>query len=255
MSDRALIQIGFRLFSDSAEQNDSERIDIEETLLSVIETFPGDHRLASVLLSWIKVHGKHVIVEKMAKIAKRAEHGGNGASTWLSLVAAWAVECGYHKWGKLARPVAGPVYLYDPDVSESAIGLKGLLSWPDPLGFRIPKGSLRIRESDVLTPDELIAVNPQYRNRYLYGASWRADIITAVQQGISSPMAISRLLGCSYEPAHRISREYRMAIKMEASAGGTASTPEGCASRRGNVPRGSASAGKRLDAATSAAPA
>ena len=185
LNNRALARIGFRLFHDSAGDDASTRTDIEETLLSIVGMFSEDYRLASVLLSWIKVHGNHVIVEKLAKIANRPEHGAV-ATTWLALAAAWAVECGFHKWRKLARPVPGPVYFYAPDVSEAAIARKGLLSWPEPLGFRIPNSFLRIRESDVLTPAELIAVNPQYRNRYLYGASWRADIHVPVarQAGI-----------------------------------------------------------------------
>ena len=215
ISDFALARIGFRLFSDSAGDDPSVRVDIEETLLSVIGIFPDDYRLASVTLSWIKVHGNHVIVEKLAKISNKTGRRDGRASTWLSLAATWAVECGWHKWRKLALSFPGPIYLYSPDISEAAIARKGLLEWPAPMGFRIPRDFLRIRENDVLTPEELIALNPQYRNRYLHGASWRADIITAIQQGISSPTEISRLLGCSYEPAHRVSREYLMAVRTK----------------------------------------
>lgn len=50
--------------------------------------------------------------------------------------------------------------------------------------------------------------NHQYRNRVLYGANRRADIITAVESGWGNPSAVANILGCSYEPAHRVLRDY-----------------------------------------------
>jgi hypothetical protein len=75
----------------------------------------------------------------------------------------------------------------------------------------VPTVAIRIRERDVLTPQELAQINRQYRNRYLYGPSWRADIITAIESGAASPSEVMRMAGCSYEPAHRVFREYRLA--------------------------------------------
>lgn len=213
VSDHALITIGFRLVSTEVAHIKPERVDIESTLLDVIGTFTEDYRVASVLMSWIKVHGNHVIVEKLIKLHGKASNETGHSFSWMTLVAAWAVECGYYKWRKLIKKENGPIYLYDPEVSESAILRKGLMPWLEPLGFRIPQNSLRIREADVLTPKELIQFNPQYRNRYIFGASWRADIITAIQNGVTTPMEISRVVGCSYEPAYRISRDYMLATQ------------------------------------------
>jgi hypothetical protein len=216
-SDYALSQIGFRQPAPIAKDIDSHRIDLEETLLAVVSEFPENHHLISVLLTWIEVHGNYVIVEKLAKLVAWSDNGVSAIPTWIVLVAAWAVQCGYHKWCMLLKPVNSPSYLFTPETSEEAIKDKGLIDWLEPLGFRLPNDSLQISENSVLTPEELIALNLQYRNRYLYGASWRADIITVIQQGLSSPTAISNELGCSYEPAHRISREYAMASRASAS--------------------------------------
>ena len=211
--DQALIAIGFRLASTEAEQIKPERVDIELTLLDVIGNFTEDYRIASVLMAWIKVHGNHIIVEKLIKLRDRVSNETGQSFPWMTLIAAWAVECGYYKWRKLIKKQNGSIYLYDPEVSESAILRKGSIPWLEPLGFRIPQNSLRIREADVLTPKELIQFNPQYRNRYIFGASWRADIITAIQNGVATPMEISRVVGCSYEPAYRISRDYLLATQ------------------------------------------
>jgi hypothetical protein len=203
-----LVCIGMRFAGESPQAACGRDVDIERTILDITEAFPEDTRLVSVFLSWIKVHGNYVIVEKLAKFAsKRAETAWEN-NPWLSMAAAWAVECGYHKWKKLAKKMPAPVYLYPKAMSEGAITLKGAVPWLESLGFRIPQGSLRIREDDVAPPEKLVRHNLQYKNRYLFGASWRADIITAIQRGITSPAEISRVVGCSYEPAYRVSREY-----------------------------------------------
>lgn len=212
ISDHDLIAIGFRLAGTEVDQIKPEGVDIESTLLDVICAFAEDYRIASVLMSWIKVHGNYVIVEKLIKLYEKACKEAAKPFPWMTLIAAWSVECGYNKWRKLVKKEVGPVYLYDPEISESAIRRKGLMSWLEPLGFRVPEKSLRIRETDVLTPKELIQFNPQYRNRYIFGASWRADIATAIQNGIATPMEISRAVGCSYEPAYRISHDYMLAM-------------------------------------------
>ena len=211
VSDQSLIAIGFRLASAEKKSRKLEKIDIESTLLGIICSFTADYRIASILMSWIKVHGNYVIVEKLIKLRNRVSRETGESLPWMSFISAWAVDCGFNKWRKLIQKEIGPIYLYDPEISENAILRKGLLPWPEPLGFRVPKNSLRIRESDVLTPEELIQLNQQYKNRYIFGASWRADIITATQNGIITPMEISRAVGCSYEPAYRISREYFLA--------------------------------------------
>ena len=64
----------------------------------------------------------------------------------------------------------------------------------------------------MLTTERLIQKNLQYRNRLLFGASWRADIITAIQMGMKTPYEISKKIGCSYEPAYRIFKEYALAL-------------------------------------------
>lgn len=212
-----LVCMGMRFTGQSFRLASARDVDIESMILDITDAFPEDTRLASVFLSWIKVHGNYVTVEKLAKFASKREHERGIASPWLSMTAAWAVECGYHKWRKLVKKVLGPVYLYPESMSEGAIRLKGSIPWLEPLGFRIPMNSIRIREEDVLPPERLARYNLQYKNRYLYGPSWRADIITAIQRGITSPAEISRAVGCSYEPAYRISRDYLMVANLEES--------------------------------------
>ena len=89
---------------------------------------------------------------------------------------------------------------------------KGAEPWLSQHRILAAKGSLRIRPNDVLSVEPLARSNRQYRNRLLYGASWRADIITAIEDGAQTATEISRQVGCSYEPAHRVRREYSITI-------------------------------------------
>jgi CRISPR-associated endonuclease/helicase Cas3 len=162
-----LIGIGFRLATVSGDVTIQSDVDIEDALWSVIRTLPADHRLASILLAWIKVHGERVLVEKLGELRKAEELKHGEPIPWLSLIAAWAVEFGHGKWREAIRKEAGSVYLYDPEVSESAIRLKGAVPWLEALGFRIPLGSLRLRERDVLSPGELAGINRRYGERLL----------------------------------------------------------------------------------------
>lgn len=214
-----LICMGMRFDGESPQTACKRNVDIETMILDIVEIFPEDTRLASVFLSWVKVHGNYVIVEKLAKFAAQKIKDAGDELPWLSMTAAWAAECGYHKWKKLIRPVKRPTYLYPKMMSEGAIKLKGITSWLEPLGFRIPMNSIRIREEDVMPPEKLVRYNLQYKNRYLYGPSWRADIITAIQRGITSPAEISRVVGCSYEPAYRISHEFLLATGQDDAIG------------------------------------
>lgn len=208
----SLATLGLRLGSGGALRPPEQfQVDIERTLLDALLEAPADRRLASVLFTWVKVHGNYVIVEKLRKLARQEPWSSHGNLIWLSALARWAVECGYHKWKKLIEPPARTAYLFDEQVSESAIRMRGAIPWLLEAGFRVPEGSLRIRESDVMSPEQLAAVNVQYRNRYRYGPSWRADIITAIESGLDSPAAIVRRTGCSYEPAHRVLREWAIA--------------------------------------------
>ncbi len=211
---RDLVRIGMRLSVPDSGVAKNENVDIEDTLIRAIVRFPEDHRLASLVFSWIKVHGSYVIVEKLRKtVERRYPKKDYPGIQWVSAVAAFAADSCSHKWRKLAKRSRVPVYLFPQDVTESAVGLKGSIPWLKKQNFVVPSSSLRSRADDVLSPAKLIETNTQYKNRYLFGPSWRADIITAIQQGMKTPAEIAREIGCSYEPAYRVFHEYMLAVE------------------------------------------
>lgn len=203
--DQKLHYIGVQLVLEK-KQNLKSWIDIENTLHEACLEIPKDSRLFSLICSWVSVHGDYVIIEKLMKLQKK------NYSSWLIAVAICASNLGFHQWKRLIKKQPKETSLIDNELALSSIQLKGEEPHFRKYGFLIPKGSIRIRTSDTSTRERLVKKNSQYRNRFLFGASWRADIVTAIEKGIKTPYAISKTIGCSYEPAYRIFKEYGLAI-------------------------------------------
>lgn len=209
--DDKLRLIGIRL-SGSPKTFD-EWVDIERTLVEASYEASQNNRILSLLLSWVKVHGTYLITEKLLKVYKEISLE-RGENPWFNALLIWAsAECS-HKFLRWVKKEPHHVYWGEKESAKALIELKGAHSLFKKYNIYIPESSLRIRESDVLTPKELTKFNKQYRNRYLYGASWRADIITAIETGIHNPYQISKITGCSYEPANRIFREYELVVSL-----------------------------------------
>lgn len=183
--------------------------DIERALLLVTQFMDSASsvdlgRMSSLLLSWVRVHGDKVIVEKLAKLASVFE-----PSPWLSVVAYFGVHSGHVRWRLLAKPVKQKVFPFGAE-TEELVKIAGVEHWlPKGSALKIPKGSFRIREEDVLSPRELASRNLQYRARLIHGASWRADVLWAIEAGSKTVNEIMEKVGCSYEPAYRILKDYR----------------------------------------------
>jgi hypothetical protein len=202
--DQRLSYIGLQL-ANIPKVKTQQWIDIEATLHDATLEIPNDSRLFSLLCSWVSIHGDYVVIEKLMKLQKKKN------SPWLVALAVYAANTGFHQWRRLLIKQKGPLALVSPDLALSSISIKGEEPSFRKFGFLVPIGTIRARSSDVQTPVRLVKNNPQYRNRLLFGSSWRADIITAIEAGMKTPYAIAKTLGCSYEPAYRIFKEYSLA--------------------------------------------
>jgi hypothetical protein len=182
--------------------------DIEETLILAAFEATQDYRLLSLLLSWVKIHGDYVIVEKLFKKLKEFEKY-KGQTHIMNMLAVQAVLSGFLKWKKwVTSSKDKPIYPFIDESFKSSIEYQGANEDFAKFGVQIPKKFLRIRDSDIFSIEELAKSNIQYRNRLIYGSSWRADIIAAIEFGFKNPSIIARTVGCSYEPSHRIFNEY-----------------------------------------------
>ncbi len=213
--------IGIRIVYDEADLNlsghEKLQCDIEKTLIDAAYEAKNDFRLLSLLMSWLTVHGDYVIVEKLFKLAKLAEKDREHNPIMNGFAVCGTIN-GYLRFKRYVSKSPQDEFLIDQDTTESFGTYQGYKQDWSSLGVKVPLKMIRIRETDVLSAEELARFNLQFRNRLLVGASWRADILTAVDLGIQSATEISKTLGCSYEPAHRVLKEYSVVKKISLSA-------------------------------------
>lgn len=181
--------------------------DIEETIVDACYQIDDDSRMMSLLFSWVQVHGKYILADKLIKRYWTVCEI-RGECHWFYALCAFAKENKIHKLSKEAKKQASPVYLQR--IPKSAVKMKGPIPYLKDINIFIPQGSIRLRETDVLGIKGLAKRNIQFRNRVLFGANWRADIITALQWGLGNPYQISKKLNCSYESVYRITKEYNL---------------------------------------------
>lgn len=219
--DSRLAAIGAMVSSQDISKKEIDATDIEETLADfVLELSKDDSllRLMNPVLSWIAAHGSAVIIEKLIKMISHHQKTG-GDILYVSVLAIVALSNGHKRWSTVLKKYAlkKPQLFLPSPLTKSLLSLRG----KDPLfkecGFLVPKGMIEINSKWTLPRTALAQISLQYRNRLIYGAQWRADIITAYELGARTPTEASRMTGASYEPCHRFLGEIRAAgIKFSA---------------------------------------
>lgn len=205
-----LAAIGVMAASRRLSPEEMDEIDIEESIVHAVVEFVVDgasQRYLGPLLAWVQEHGSAVIVEKLVRLLReRAQKKEDVA--FAALLAHAAVREGHKRWSALFSFSPGPPRLVGAsDIAPSLLKLRGREEWASEAGFLVPLGSLKIEKKWSLSREALARLNRQYRNRLIYGAQWRADIISAIERGAKTPSEASRISGASYEPCHRVFSE------------------------------------------------
>lgn len=198
----ALNSIGINI---STQSKTNPFVDIEETLIQAALIIPEDGRILSLCLSWIKVHGERINVERLKKLRTPS------SSQWLTLFALFGVSCRQTRWKHLIEKNKKLCANGNIKNAQLRITMRGEEQWSKGTNFLIPKGSEPIDSKYVIAPDQLAQVNHHYRNKLIYGANWRADIATAIEKGAKNALQASKMCMSSYEPAHRIFSDFRAA--------------------------------------------
>ncbi|MCB9228835.1 MAG: hypothetical protein H6618_04415 [Deltaproteobacteria bacterium] len=176
--------------------------DIELTLILAIKNISDDKRLLGLILSWVKIHGDKINIERLSKIS------GNKAPPWLGLIALFGICCKQYRWKKIVSRPDTLLTNGNPDTNKARAKLKGEEEWSKGSGYLIPKGSESITDKYVLAPEQLAKINKHYKNKLIYGPNWRADIATAIESGAKNPYQVAKICHCSYEPAHRVYKDF-----------------------------------------------
>ena len=214
--DEKLAAIGVLVSSRPLTKSETSQVDIENTLAEAFMGLneEGNFRLLLSLFSWIEVHGSSVIIEKLVKfLSKFAEEKKD--TSLAGLIARFATHKQHKRWSTIAKKFTYqgelPRLLGPKDLAESLLQLRGEEDWARRSGYRVPKGVISPNSKWVLSRKALAKFHHQYRNRLIYGPQWRADIITAYEQGAKTPTEASRISGASYEPCHRVKTELEAA--------------------------------------------
>ncbi len=204
----ALSRIGFRISSNDLQVKPKSYIDIEETIIKALYEARNDGRLLSLIFSWQQFNGEYLITEKFFKVRDRYQKI-LGPNILINAFCAFSVNLGLHKYKKGSVRLKKEQYLLRE--APAAVKSTGAVPWLKEINILCPNSHFVLKMESVMPPSELVKYNLQFKNRLIYGANWRADIITAIQMGIENPSKIKDLIGCSYEPANRIYKQYLMA--------------------------------------------
>jgi hypothetical protein len=201
--------IGFRVnFTKYKKENSSITPDIERTLVKILYRIDFDGRLLGLLFSWVEVHGSHIVADKLFKeyqLAKKI----NGESPWFVALCAYLENKKDHRFKKGIKKLR-PIHHFGNRDQTNLVKLKGSVKVFEDVGIFVPQSAFRIREKDVMSTNELIKNNHQYKNRFIYGANWRSEIITTIQKGAINPNQVSKMLGIARSRVGVVFYEYMM---------------------------------------------
>jgi hypothetical protein len=199
-----MVGIGMN-FGDEARQD----ADIESTLVyaSVLGMDGGDLRVLAVLTTWLGVHHSHINADRLVRFVK--EERSERARAYWSAVASWLVKD--RRFSRLVGGDDGPTVQLLPTGTEFQIKRRGEDERFVHSRVRVPKGALRDRSEDVLSPEALVRRHAGYRYRVLMGPSFRADVWLVLERAPDLSVAeVARRASCSFATAWQTARDFRL---------------------------------------------
>jgi len=182
---------------------------IEATLVhaSAVGMDHDDLRVLAVLTTWVGVHSGHINADRLVRCV--AEHGSSRVHAYWAAVAQWLSKD--RRFTRLAALHTAPPIDLLPVGTDFQITRRGEDERFVGSSLRVPAGTLRDRDTDVLTPEMLVRRHAGYRNRMLMGPTWRADIWTALEDEPNASVAeAARRAGCSFATAWQVVQDFRV---------------------------------------------
>ena len=205
---KRLSNIGFYLNGPSSGLDELD-CDIEETIILSLYELDSDSRLFSLVFSWGKIHGKHLIADKFFNTYEKIK-SIKGECPWVSGFCSMMISQGDRRFKKGITKFRRPVFLRNKNV-EKLIEIKGAIEWLEKVNIRVPSHYFEFHERKIMPPEKLIKKNRQYRNRFIYGTNWRSEVITLIELGFENPYQISKHLGIGYPRVREVFKDYSLA--------------------------------------------
>jgi hypothetical protein len=182
---------------------------IEETLVFASELGMEEHdlRVLAVLTTWLGVHHAHVHADRLVRCV--ADQPSERVRAYWAAIAKWLEKD--RRFARLAKLYDGPAVDLLPVGTDFQLARRGEDARFGGSPLRVPAGTLRDREADVLDPATLVRRHAGYRNRVLMGPTWRADVWTALEAAPDLSVAeTARRVGCSFATAWQVVRDFRL---------------------------------------------
>ena len=198
--------VGIGMNFAAASNSDAK---IEETLVHASALGMDDHdlRVLSVLTTWLKVHHDYLNADRLVRCV--SEHASQRVHAYWSAVASWLDKD--RRLARLRKLHDGGTVDLLPVGTDFQIARRGEDERFSGSVLRVPAGTLRDREADVLSPAELVRRHAGYRNRVRLGPTWRADVWTVLEHAPNAPVAeIAKRAGCSFATAWQVVRDFSL---------------------------------------------
>ncbi len=200
----SLVGIGM-CFASSQIRNPS----IEDTLIAAsVEGVEGsDFRLLSVLTTWLGIHFLWINVDRLYRALKICGH--ERVYPYWAAIGYWQKKD--RRFLRLSRIYSGKRVDLLPTESDFQIGRHGEDARFEGSPLRVPKGTLRDRRQDVLSPRDLAKLHTTYRQRVLQGPSYRADMWADIEASpeLSAAELARRTYG-SFATAWRVKKDWAL---------------------------------------------
>lgn len=208
-----LVGIGMNFAAPANPDAPIEQTLVHATALGMDE---GDFRVLSVVTTWLRIH--HAMLNADRLIRCVSEHPSDRVHAYWSAVARWLAQD--RRLAKLFGLYSGaPVELL-PVGTDFQVARRG----EDPRfvgsSLRVPRGTLRDREDDVIPPEALLRRHAGYRNRVKMGPTWRADVWTVLEADPEiGPAEAARRAGCSFATAWQVTQDFALFRRADLPAG------------------------------------
>jgi len=166
-----------------------------------------DLRILSVVCMWLEVHHRYTNVDALVRLVE--EHPHARVRAFWAAVAQWLAAD--RRFAKLARLHQGERIDVLPVGTDFQIARRGEDDRFAATTLRVPMGTLRRRQADVISPEALARLHPGYRNRVAMGPSWRADVWTLLELAPSTATAtLARNVRCAFGTAWAAKRDFTL---------------------------------------------
>lgn len=201
---RDMVGIGMNF---AAEANPSAPI--EETLVHATEIGMDEHdlRVLAVLTTWLGVHHRYINADRLVRCV--SEHPSDRVGAYWAAIAHWLSKD--RRFARLAKLHDTPPVDLLPVGTDFQIARRGEDQRFSDSVLRVPAGTLRDRQNDVLSPEVLACRHESYRNRVLMGPTWRADVWTVLEDESDLSVAeAARRASCSFATAWQVVQDFRL---------------------------------------------